>query len=1133
MVNRADDAEDDRLAEQLISFHEQLVEGETPVRPTDTPIADESRRLARLQACLVDLEKVRMAGEIPALFDFAAAPAFVRSNEGGIPRIGRFKIFDRLGSGGQGVVYLAHDPVLDRRVALKVPRPETLVTPELRRRFLKEARAAARITHQNLASVFEAGEVGPLCFITSAYCAGPNLGEWLRERRQPVDCREAVNLVAEIADAVEFVHRAGMLHRDIKPTNILLDPRGEQSDERSLEGFAPKLTDFGLARLTESDASRTREGAMLGTPSYMAPEQARGESAMVGPATDVYGLGAVLFELLSGTRLFAGESDAETLRQVLDVDAPEVRRFRPEAPADLAAICRKCLEKKPALRYASASGLADDLRRFLAGLPTLARPLSAGQKLARWADRNRSLAAALAVVAALLVGMAGVSTFAAFRIDAARQAAEMTAVRETAAKEEAERLRVLSEQRLRELESRDRRSWRSLYASNMRSAFEYLANGSMHHLEALLEQSRPGPGREDLRSFEWYFLWREVHRRPGRVELTTEGGPCFFVFYSPDNKFLLAGTEKGIVHVWDANTLAPVYRWQAHGKCINGMRFSPDGQTLATTSCDRTVRFWRTSDWQPTGPTLHHTQPQFRCVFSTDGKLLITATTVRNLPPKTKSAISVWDVKTGEQLHDYALSLGTIYDLEWALDQTRLVAIDAQSVVHQWRLVGDELVPIVNDLGQRGRVDLAGLALTSDTAKAFYTSRRGGVEIADLATGSRQSWYRSDLLPTRLAVSLDGQKCAVATQTMAWIRHPSDGVIVEPLPGLLNVHQLCFSPDDLQLVSASHDGHVRVTTLNHPMQSGVVRQVPRGDLWADGTQRVLRRGDAIWVKWMYQLGFISPVTGEFTGRFSSPDAGNVLDWDITLNELTAVVSTLEHGASRYYLLLREPDSDAAKGVAEFGSEVAPRFDRSGARLAGFSNQELWIRDARSGEIIKKVSADPTLKVKTKDAPLIAVRWIDGGRSVIVPFETALLKCDLETGRWTNLGPTTQSFRCLDKGKFVFKNSAPGKVTVVDGAAGSRVSEIDYPGFEHWDLTLDERRMACPNGDGVRLYDVATGESLGTIPFDGGCDTAYLSEDGQVLVAVGKPDANGNCSVTRFLAAMPEEVAEAEELGSVR
>jgi serine/threonine protein kinase len=208
-----------------------------------------------------------------------------------------------LGRGGCGVVFLAYDPQLRRQVALKVPRAETLFSPDLRARFQHEARAAAALDHPNLVPVYEAGEEGSVCYIASAYCPGVTLAAWLKERTEPVPYRLAARLIATLAEAVEHAHRHGVLHRDLKPSNVMLEtpakglPPGVEEDGL---GFIPKVTDFGLAKLLDGDAGSTtmayptQSGAVLGTPSYMAPEQASGQSKAAGPAADVFALGAVL-----------------------------------------------------------------------------------------------------------------------------------------------------------------------------------------------------------------------------------------------------------------------------------------------------------------------------------------------------------------------------------------------------------------------------------------------------------------------------------------------------------------------------------------------------------------------------------------------------------------------------------------------------------------------------------------------------------------------------------------------------------------------------------------------------------------------------------------------------------------------
>lgn len=331
-----------------------------------------------------------------------------------LSQLGRFEIRRELGHGAFGVVFLAYDPRLRREVALKVPRAEALVTPELRERFQHEAQAAAGLDHPNVIAVYEAGEVEHVCYIASAYCPGITLADWLRESQEPVPVREAATLIATLAGAVEHAHQHGVLHRDLKPSNILL---GARNQEQGVTGevtaaslapgswlLAPKITDFGLAELA-AESGQTQTGAILGTPNYMAPEQARGASKDVGPGADLYALGTILYELLTGRTPFRADTALDTLLLVRAADPLAPSKLRQNLPRDLETICLKCLRKEPEKRYATAAALAADLRRYLAGEPIQARPTPAGERAAKWVRRHPATAALVGVgcVAALTV----------------------------------------------------------------------------------------------------------------------------------------------------------------------------------------------------------------------------------------------------------------------------------------------------------------------------------------------------------------------------------------------------------------------------------------------------------------------------------------------------------------------------------------------------------------------------------------------------------------------------------------------------------------------------------------------------------------------------------------------------------
>ncbi len=305
----------------------------------------------------------------------------------GVPSPPGYEVLEELGHGGMGVVYLARQTALKRRVALKVIRAGAGARPEEEARFQAEAEAAARLQHPNIVQVHDVGVHDGQPFFSLEYCAGGSLSARLREG--PLAVREAATLVEALARAMQHAHEEGIVHRDLKPANVLL--AGEPG--AALERCVPKIADFGLAKRLDADSGQTRPGAIMGTPSYMAPEQADGLT--VGPAADVWALGAILYEALTGQPPFKGETTGATLALVRTGEPQAPRRARHEIPRDLETICLKCLHKGPAARFASAGDLADDLRNFLAGQPIRARRVGLVGRSLRGLRRRPATALAL------------------------------------------------------------------------------------------------------------------------------------------------------------------------------------------------------------------------------------------------------------------------------------------------------------------------------------------------------------------------------------------------------------------------------------------------------------------------------------------------------------------------------------------------------------------------------------------------------------------------------------------------------------------------------------------------------------------------------------------------------------------
>jgi len=745
---------------------------------------------------------------------FSANPPAGRvlDDDGPLPSIPGYEVLGILGRGGMGVVYKARHQKLNRLVALKMILAGSHAGAADLARFQVEAEAIARLQHPNIVQVYEIGDHEGKPFFSLEFCNGGSLAQKLNGT--PLPAQEAAALVQTLARAMQAAHDQNIIHRDLKPANILLasgglasggrkPPDGAQATGTAHEtgglrlplAFVPKITDFGLAKKLD-EAGQTQAGAVMGTPSYMAPEQAGGESSAIGPLADVYTLGAILYECLTGRPPFKAATSLETILQVTMDEPVPPSQLQSKTPKDLETICLKCLQKSPAKRYATATLLAEDLGRFLSGEPVLARPVGKVERAWRWCRRKPALAAASAA-AALGVVVALVTVSVAFfvvnnqRIEAEKLAKEKDdlATKERQTADENKLMASAAEKR--ELKAR----FDTIYFRSREDRAAAMVGYAQLLPDALKLKEHALADSLMLQVDAWS---QEVHRLDA---ICSHEGVLTCVAFSKDGKTLLTGSDDKTARLWEGATgkqLGPPLQHQAR---VAAVAFNPNGKTVLTASEDKTARLWDAATGQPLGPPLRHLQKIDTVAFSPDGKIALTGSW--------DNTARLWDAATGQPLGPPMQNQGPVVRAVFSPDGTLVLTTAGGSQARLWQVAtGTQFGPPL----QHDSPVLA-LAFSPDGQTVLTGSGDNTARLWRVATGQQlgarmqhEGWVGSVAFgpdsKTVLTGSIDKTArlwdAATGKQLGPTLQHQSIVGVV------------AFNPDGKSVLTASIDGTARL-----------------------------------------------------------------------------------------------------------------------------------------------------------------------------------------------------------------------------------------------------------------------------------------------------------------------------------